>query len=103
MQVTVRGNEIVCSGTFTAQDGSDAEPTNAAFIVVYTNNSGVETSQSIPMTQDVDGVWSAIWDSTSCRSGKVSWKAQCWGGIKGAKQGTFTVMANDANVLALDP
>lgn len=103
MSAITRGTEVICSGTFTAADGSGDTPTDAYFILSYTNNAGAADSATITMTQDVDGVWSGVWDSTLCREGRVDWRATCNGGLKVTKQGTFVVLANNSNTLALDP
>lgn len=103
MSSVTRGTEVICSGTFTALDGSGDTPTEAYFILSYTGNSGSTTTSTITMTQDINGVWTGIWDSTLCKEGRVDWRATCRGGLRATKQGAFVVLANNANTLALDP
>lgn len=97
MTEITRQNEIVCAATFIKADGSAGNPTNAEAKVYYTDLAGGTGIETITLTQDADGVWRGIWDSSPAGAGPVEWTARCWGGFKGADQGTFYIKANRAN------
>ena len=91
----VRKNALVCSGVFTAADGSAAQPSNAELVVVYPTATGSATA-TIELTV-TDGVWEGVWDSSAAISGRVDWMVHCWNGLVAATQGSFEVIANAAN------
>lgn len=96
MQKFVRGNEIVCSGTFTPVTGS-AQPAAAEAVLVYTNTDGDPDSSTISLSADVNHVWSGVWDSNLAQAGCVEWVIRSSGGLQAAAQGTFLLLANAAN------
>ena len=94
----VRGNEIVISCQFIAQDGSGAVPTQAQAQVTYINTSGSQSTDTVPMTLGADGVtWSGSWNSTPAAVGRAYWFANCWNGLVAAADGEFVITANPAN------
>jgi hypothetical protein len=96
----VRKNEIVCTGTFTATDGSGAVPLNAEAVLTYTNVSGATETDQIELAQNtVTGVWSGVWDSSNAQEGVVEWMIHCWNGLQAASQGSFYIVANKANTV----
>jgi len=102
MQKFVRGNNIVCSGTFTPASGSSA-PTSAVAILTYKDaTTGLATSSTVSLTLS-SGVWSGTWNSLLSQEGIVEWRIQASGVLQAAAQGQFLLQANDANVKALDP
>ena len=96
MQKFVRGNEIVCSGTFTPVTGT-TQPANAEAVLAYTDTDGDPATSTITLTMDVDKVWSGVWDSNLAKDGCVEWVIRCSGGLQAAAQGTFLLLANTAN------
>lgn len=96
MQKFVRGNEIVCSGTFTPVTGT-SQPANAEAVLVYTDTNGDPDSSTITLTKDTNNIWSGVWDSNLANAGCVEWVIRCSGGLQAASQGTFLLLANAAN------
>ena len=102
MQKFVRGNEIVCSGTFTPVVGT-SQPTGAEAVLVYPDKTtGASVSSTISLNPDANYVWSGVWDSRLAQEGEVEWVIRCNGGLEAAAQGKFYLLANSANVAALD-
>ena len=102
MQKFVRGNQIVCSGTFTPTSGT-AAPTSAVAILTYKDaTTGLASSSTVSLTNDA-GTWSGSWNSLLAQEGTVEWRIQASGALQAAAQGQFLLQANDANVKALDP
>ena len=63
MQKFVRGNQIVCSGTFTPVSGT-SEPGQAHARLTYIDTDGVEASTVVTLAKDGStGVWTGTWDS----------------------------------------
>lgn len=93
----IRGNEIVCSGTFTPVTGT-AQPSSAEAVLVYTDPDGDAATSTITLTKDADDVWSGVWDSNLSGCGAVQWVIRGSGGVQAATQGTFTIAANEANL-----
>lgn len=98
----VRKNSLVCSGTFTAVDGSGATPLNAELIIVYPTTVATLTTPSTTATATIGlsvtgGVWSGVWDSSVAVAGRVDWMVHCWNGLVAADQGSFELIANRAN------
>ncbi len=103
MQKFVRGNKIVCSGTFTPTTGT-TQPTSAFAILSFKSaTTGLATTSTVSLVADVDNVWSGTWDSLLAQEGTVEWRIQAMGALQAAQQGSFFLQANDANVEALDP
>jgi hypothetical protein len=99
MAAFIRKNELICSGTFVAADGSGAVPVSAELVVTYTGVSGATQTDTIAMGVDpITGIWSAVWDSSNAQGGRVDWMAHCWDGVIAADQGSFELLANAANV-----
>ena len=96
MQKFVRGNEIVCSGTFTPVTGT-TQPSSAEAILVYTDPAGDPATSTISLTKDANNVWSGVWDSNLSGAGTVEWVIRCCTGLQAAAQGTFLILANAAN------
>jgi hypothetical protein len=95
----IRKNKLVISGTFTPKAGQSGTPSAAHVHIVYTNLSGAQTSETLDMTHNADGSWSALWDSNNCKSGPVEWVAYCTGGLVASTQGSFNIKANLANTI----
>lgn len=93
----IRGNEIVCSGTFTPVSGS-AQPSAAEAYLVYTDPAGDPATSTITLTKGADDVWSGVWDSNLSGCGTVQWVIRCSGGLQAATQGSFIIAANTANL-----
>jgi len=103
MQKFVRGNKIVCSGTFTPVTGT-TQPTTAVAVLAFKDaTTGNATSSTVSLTADVNNVWSGVWDSLLAKEGVIEWRIQASGSLQAAQQGQFLLQANDANVKALDP
>lgn len=101
MQKFDRGNEIVLSGTFTPVTGT-ATPSSAEAVLVYTNPDGDTEASTVALLDDGNGVWVGRWDSNLCAGGTVEWVIRSSGPVKAATQGKFAVVANAANVAALN-
>lgn len=93
----VRGNEVVCSGTFTPAFGT-AQPSAAEAVLTYKDTSGDDQTSTITLTKGTDNVWSGTWDSNLAGCGTVEWVIRCSGGLQAATQGTFVIVANTANL-----
>jgi hypothetical protein len=103
MQRFVRGNKIVCSGTFTPVSGT-AQPTTVSAVLTFKDaTTGAATSSTVALTADAENVWTGVWDSLLAQEGEVEWRIQGKGALQAAQQGKFLLQANDANVEALDP
>lgn len=83
-------------------------PTSAMVALYYKGTNGSRQSASIPMTLDsATNVWSAQWDSSNAMGaenegspdGYVDWMIFGAGAAQAARQGRFSVIANDANVI----
>ena len=94
----VRNNELVCSGTFSAADGSGAQPANAELIVAYTSPGGLPSVETIPLVVN-NGVWAGAWSSSNAGPGRVDWSVRCWNGLVAASQGSFELIANRASMI----
>lgn len=98
MQKFVRGNQIVCSGTFTPISGT-ATSSAAEAVVVFTNEAGDETSETLTLAND-GGVWTGVFDSRMCKDSTdqdVEWVIRSTAGILATAQGSFRILANKAN------
>lgn len=93
----IRGNEVVCSGTFTPVTGT-AQPSSAEAVLVYTDPNGDPASSTVTLTKDANDVWSGVWDSNLSGCGIVQWVIRCSGGVQAATQGMFIIAANTANL-----
>lgn len=103
MQKFVRGNKIVCAGTFTPTSGT-TQPTSAYAILSYKDaTTGLAATSTVSLTADANSVWSGVWDSLLAQEGDVEWRIQAKGSLQAAQQGKFFLQANDANVKTLDP
>jgi hypothetical protein len=94
----VRNNELVCSGAFSAADGSGAQPASAELVVVYTDPAGASATEVIPLVE-TNGVWSGAWSSSNAGPGRVDWSVRCWNGLVAASQGSFELIANRASMI----
>jgi hypothetical protein len=95
----VRQNELTCVATFTPVDGSTATPSSARAKLVFTNLQGEKQTDTVTMTLQSDGkTWKGVWDSTVAKPGLVEWAITCAGGLKAASEGSFYVVANEANL-----
>jgi hypothetical protein len=103
MQKFVRGNDIVCSGSFLPATGA-AQPSAAYAILTYPDaTTGGTVSSTITLSEDGSGVWSGVWDSLLSKEGEVYWRIQASVGLQAAAEGRFYLLANSANTIALDP
>lgn len=103
MQKFVRGNKIVCSGTFTPTSGT-AQPTSAYAILSYSDaTTGLPATSTVSLSADANNVWSGTWDSLLAQEGTIDWRIQAKGSLQAAQQGQFLLQANDANLKANDP
>lgn len=93
----IRGNEIICSGTFTPVAGT-VQPALAEAVLSYTDTAGDPATSTITLTKDADDVWSGVWDSNLAGCGTVQWVIRCSGGVQAAAQGSFVITANAANL-----
>lgn len=96
MQKFVRGNEIICSGTFTAVDGV-SEPSAAEAVLKYTGTNNQPATSTVALTLRPSGEWSGAWNSSLATECEVDYVIRCTGDLKAAAQGTFKVVANSAN------
>lgn len=94
----VRGNRIICSGTFKASDGSATQPVSAELLLRYTDVNGDMAEDVLPMTLNTQTkIWSAGWDSRLTVGGVVEWVMRSVIGLQAAAQGRFVIRANSAN------
>ena len=94
----VRKNALVISGVFRVDDDEVAQPTSVTAVLHYENTVGVKVSTSIALDKNLDNnVWSATWDSSDCKNGHVEWMVYGSGAVVAATQGSFDIVANDAN------
>lgn len=99
----VRGNKIICSGTFKAADGSATQPSDAELLLRYSDVNGDIAEQVLPMTMNATTkIWSAEWDSRLTSGGPVEWVIRSVTGLQAATQGQFTIKANAANIADYD-
>lgn len=98
MQKFVRGNQIVCSGTFTPVSGS-AQPEQAHARLTYTDTSGEEATSLITLYKnETTGVWTGTWDSALAQECDVDWVIHGFDGLEATAQGTFKILANRSNI-----
>lgn len=97
MQKFVRGNEIVCSGSFIPADGV-SQPQSAEAVLKYLDTTSQPATSIVPLAQNEEGIWQGAWDSSLASEGVVEWVIRCSNGLKAAAQGSFRVVANAANV-----
>ena len=99
----VRGNKVICSGTFKAANGDDTQPGAAELLLRYADVNGDPTEEVLEMTMNpTSKVWSAEWDSRLSAGGPVEWVIRSVIGLQAATQGQFTIKANAANIADYD-
>lgn len=91
-----RGNDIKVAVTFYDVDNNQSVPASATLYVTYTV-SGVAQTDQLAMTADANGVFSAVWDSSQSDACEVYWHARSSAPDKSAHDGSFVLLANDAN------
>lgn len=91
-----RGNDITFRVTFYDVDNEVTAPSSAILWVSFLED-GVEAEDEIEMTSEGGGLFSATWDSSIADAGPVHWHARSSGPDKVAQDGSFTLVANDAN------
>jgi hypothetical protein len=91
-----RGNDITFAITFYDVDNVQSAPSSATLWVAYPVN-GVETIEQLALVDDGNGVFLATWDSSQSDAGDVYWHARSSSPDKVARDGDFTLIANDAN------
>ncbi len=97
MSVFTRQNQLTITVQFVAADGTPTQPQNATLRLVYVGLTSQKVIEDITLSY-MYGVWSGVWDSTPCKGGVVAWVARGYGGYSAAKQGSFIIDANAANM-----
>ena len=87
LQFIYNGSLVTIMAVFTASDGSNATPTAAQVIFVYTTTTGPATV-TIPLTL-VGSSWNGTWDSSPAMDGVVTWTASCSGPLVASAVGNF--------------
>jgi len=94
-----RKNDIWFKGVFTATDGSGVQPTSAKTTVSYMTFGNVNAVDVVNMTLDADGqTWRGKWSSANALPGIVEWHMECFGPLRGSRDGQFELTANTANM-----
>ena len=93
----IRKNELNFSATFTPVGGGNQVPSAAYLIMAYTNRSGAKQVDEVPLTLS-GTAWVGQWDSSNANPGNVDWMTYCVGAVQAAKQGSFEIKANSANL-----
>lgn len=91
-----RGNEVSFEVSFLDINRQPMAPPSATIWVSFKED-GVRTTVSIPMTSDGEGVFIASWDSAVADPGTIDWHARAGGGDPAAEDGSFQLVANNAN------
>jgi hypothetical protein len=86
------------NGVYVPASSPPTQPTSSVAVLEFPSASGAQVSTTIPMSLGSDGVtWSCQWDSSACAGGVVDWVVFGSGTVQGANQGSFTIVANQAN------
>jgi hypothetical protein len=91
-----RGNEVFFEVTFLDITRQPMAPPSANLYVSY-KDSGVRTTATIPMVSAGSGVFTATWNSAPADPGLIEWHARAGGGDPAAEDGSFQLIANNAN------
>jgi hypothetical protein len=99
MEAIVRKNEVVFTGTFTAQDGSTTQPTSAEVVCTYTNLSGGTSTDVTALSYNLTtNTWAGTWDSSNAAAGIVEYTVYGYGSLIAALDGRLRVTANASNL-----
>lgn len=97
VEVFVRGNGFAWSATFKDVDGADVTPATAQLYVSYVDASGARvTADAIDMESSTGGTWTAFWDSSAAKKGRLHWAIRTTE-PSAAAEGSFDLAANLAN------
>lgn len=91
----VRGNTVLFTASFLDADGAAIVPAAVTLYVSFLGASGRE-SDEIAMDEATDGSFSASWDSSDARKGRVYWAVRA-SNPPGADEGFFELDAGPAN------
>lgn len=92
----VRGNLIAFETSFLDAEGAPISPGSVTVTVDFINGSGERVSDTLTMSEDTDGEWSAAWDSSEAAEGRVYWSVRAFD-PPAADQNCFQLAANRAN------
>jgi hypothetical protein len=93
----VRGNVVDFETTFTDADGVALEPVSATLTVNFLNAAGEREESEISMdSSSASDAWTASWDSSDAKAGRVYWSARS-ASPAAAEDGVFDLVANLAN------
>lgn len=102
MATFVRKNVIALAVEFfqpNTQTPVVAQPTGVTVTLAFHNTSGVEATTTIQLSFDAATlIWSATWDSSAAKAGRVEWMVFSSGPTQCATEGFFTIAANRANI-----
>jgi hypothetical protein len=91
-----RGNEITFEITFFDKNRQPMAPPSANLYISY-KDGGTRTTASIPMVSAGSGLFTVTWDSAQADAGIIEWHARAGGGDPAAEDGSFQLIANNAN------
>lgn len=92
----VRGNLVAFETSFLDAEGIPISPGSVTVTVDFVDGSGSRVSETITMSEDTDGEWSAVWDSSEAAAGRVYWAVRAYE-PPAADESFFKLAANRAN------
>lgn len=95
-QRIVRGAALFVIVVFYDENNHPVTPSSATLSLAFSAG-GVRATDSIAMAVDVDGNWTAVWDSSPADAGMLFWYAASAGSPKSAVEGRLIIEANPAN------
>lgn len=96
VDVFVRGNVFEFTASPTDVEGATVDPDSVMLHVSYLDADGIRVRADLPMEEATAGEWSANWDSSVSKKGRVDWAIRTEN-PSSAKEGSFQLAANLAN------
>lgn len=97
LNIVIRGNTVELTSVFTDADGGPLNPSSAVAVVNFKNAGGDRESETVPMSEQSDGAWLGLWNSSNARPGRVYWSVRAEN-PSAAEDGQFDLRANLANL-----
>lgn len=92
----VRGSKVFFSAAIVDRTGAPVSPDSATLTLVFRGSDQVQ--QKVPITMAVNGnVAEVSWDSSVAAPGLVIWSVKASGANAIVQDGSFTLVANEAN------
>lgn len=102
MVAFVRKNLLAVTASFFETDGCPVatQPSGVNAQLSYRNTAGQPATANVALSYNsTTKVWSATWDTSVVKEGRVEWVLYSSGSVVAAQEGSFTVVANKANVV----